>query len=334
MKNKLIICLVIILIFPITSFSIDNDYQEKVTNYIKEIDSIEQIEKLEQFIQKKEINNEKIEYIKEKLDERKKYLQEKHKKINKILIWYSTQWKEIFAYYRWDITKEFFGIFANIHWWYEYWTFLTSLKILEELKKQDKTQWFIIPTINPDWLQIALDNKFKNKFYLSWRDNANWVDLNRNFCTNDYKSLNFEKYLKSFSTWDYCGSEIETQNIKKLLEQYKFSKIISLHSVWAIFFIPDNTSHLDEMQSFLKDLKEILPNYSYQSPEELSKKYSDKNSIYYYEINEWNKWEKREYSWIMENYIYEKYKTPVILIELESHWKIENRLLDVLKLME
>jgi hypothetical protein len=251
----------------------------------------------------------------------------------KVIIWYSTLWKPIYAYYKWNPEKWFFGIFADIHGGYEYWTYKTAIKIKEHLESSWKVGWFIIPTINPDWLEIAEKDDFKKKFYAKNRWNANLVDLNRNFCTKDFKLTSRKKRFKdwkiiSFKTWILkCESEIETQNIVKVLKEYKFNKIISLHSEAGLFYIPDYSIDDKKINDFWDELKEILPKYKFDLSYNTEKE--KKNKIKYYEVNERK---SAIYTWTMTQYIYEKHNIPIILIELKIHWKIEERLLEIDKL--
>ena len=250
-------------------------------------------------------------------------------KIHEIIIWKSELGIPIKAYYKWNPKKWFFWIFANIHWWYEYWTYDTALYLKEEFEKSWKTGWFIIPTINPDWLKIAENDNFKKKYYLKARVNSNNVDLNRNFCTKNYKVRNFTKKSDNwnkiyYDAWEKCESEQETQNIVKILKNYKFNQIISLHSKWAIFYIPDNTLENKEIIKFWRDIKEMLVDYDYDPT--FKTKSEQKRKTIKYEIDEW--WVDK-YTWLMEQYIYENYNIPVIIIEFKAHWEIEKRLFDI-----
>ena len=246
----------------------------------------------------------------------------------KVTLGYTDKGTPIYAYYRWNPENWYFWIFSNIHWWYEYWTYLTALALKEDLEKNNKTGWFIIPTINPDWLNYYLEWNKDKEFYSDWRVNSRWVDLNRNFCTNNFR---LEKYTKTFSDWsskklstwiDWCNSEKETKIIIDTINKYKFNNIISLHSKWNVFYIPDWTLSNDKIKKLWLDLKNNVfktydfdPNYTSES-QRLAK-------IKYYEIDEWFSW---KYTWIMTNYIWEKYKIPMIIIELKNHWVVESQI--------
>lgn len=271
------------------------DYEKKKLKYINLISKVKNI--------KNENNFENIEYILEVLD----YGLNKTKQgliTNEIIIWKSVNWKEIKAYYRWDLDKWFYWIFANIHWWYEYWTYETAIYLKKEFENSGKSWWFIIPTINPDWLDF--------KWLYKWRFNSNGINLNRNFCTKIFIE----------NKWDYwCNTEAETKNITHLIKKYKFNKIISLHSEWWLFFIPDGSFDDKRVIKLWKELLKILPNYEFDV--DYNSEYEKNDKIFRYEIEEW--W-KQNYIWTMETYLYEQLDIPVILIELMEHWLIEKKL--------
>ncbi len=260
-----------------------------------------------------------VEWIKTRLKE--------SSKINKVLLWYSSGWSEIYAYYKWDITKPFFWVFSNIHWGYEYWTYLTAQELIEKFNESWKKQWFVIPTINPDGLQIAIDNNFEKSYYLNWRINSSGVDLNRSFCTYDFSYNEYVKKNQNFVSATVCNSQKETQIIKDVLEKYSFSEIISLHSAWKIFYLPDNSFYDKKIIALALKLKKILPDYMYYSPS--NNEEQNKKIIKALEVNEWN-FQDLKYTWMMENYIYHNFWIPVVLIEFTNHWVVEERLLNLI----
>jgi len=254
-----------------------------------------------------------------------KSIKDYNTKVKKVLLWYSELNKEIYWYYRWNPENWFFWIFANLHWSYEYWTYDTAKYLIDELTKSNKMGWFIIPTLNPDGLDAYKKYWKHDTFYLSGRSNKNNVDLNRNFCTTNFLLKTFNKYWNYFKTWiKWCNSEKEVKTILSTLNNYKFNEIISLHSVWKNFFIPDNSFDDKKIRDLWNKMKNILSNYhfnlSYKTGQERKQK------IFDYEIDEW--WSNK-FTWTMETYIYEKYNIPILIIELKQHWKIEYNLLNI-----
>lgn len=333
----------VIVLFFVSSFSVsvfaesENQItasQIHIETQVKKIKSIQKIDQLlYQLESEKYGNNKDSPYLKNLLIEKRKFLEEEEpqkqielsSKTQKILLGYSSRGREIFAYYKWDPSKPFFGIFSNIHWGYEYGTYFTAEWIKDHLEQTSKTQRFIIPTLNPDGLQIATEDNYLEYFYIKWRENAQWVELNRNFCTQDFISHSYIKKWVSFSSWKKCGSESETQVLTNLLEKFQFSEIISLHSEWGIFFIPDN-SYFDPRVIFLAEkLKVLLPEYYFEFPTENEKE--NQKVIARVEINSWNK--KKTYTGLMENYIYQNYNIPVVLIELQKHGMLESQLFEI-----
>lgn len=245
-----------------------------------------------------------------------------------VILWYSSSWNPIKWYFRWNPNLPFFWIFANIHWSYEYWTYHTSFYLKDIFEQNNKKQWFIIPSINIDWLNIAQFNNYSKEYFLEWRSNINNVDLNRNFCTSDYKNWNYIKISRDWKEntkiqkWNYCWDQNETITIMEVLKKYHFSTIIDLHSAWWILFIPNNSINDSRIVDLWNSIKNILwENYDFNINYKNS--YEKKFKIKKYEVNEWWIW---NYTWLMIQYIYEKYNIPTIIIEIENHWEIEYKL--------
>lgn len=303
----------------------NNDLEKKQIIYQKLGDKIKKINK------NNDIKLEKIlKIVNYSLNITNSEIEKEYKKIKKITLWYSKNRLPIYWYYKWNLNKWFFWIFSNIHWWYEYWTYKTAKYLIEEFDKSWTTWWFIIPTINPEWLEYYKNNNYKYTAYIKWRVNINNVDLNRNFCTKNYKLKTFIKNWINIKTWiDWCNSEDETIAIVNTLEKYKFNKIISLHSEWNILFIPDNSINDKKIIDFWYQISKILPNYKFDIS--YKNNYTKNQKIKEYEINEW--W-TADYTWTMENYIYENYNIPTILIEFPEHWKIEYKLKNLIYILE
>lgn len=334
MKIKIKISISLLTFFcfsQVFSYEIDKNLEKKINFFVENI-SIEKekskVEKILVFLQKNKNFWEKWLYLHDKLREKLVEYNSKNT-LQKVLIWYSETWEKIYAYYKWDKNKPFFWVFSNIHWGYEYGTYKTAMDMIDYFDKSGKKQWFIIPTINPDWLKIAQKDGFKLDYYLSWRENALWFDLNRSFCTSDFRYVEYEKKEAFFESSKICNSQSEIKAVINVLETFKFSEIISLHSEWEIFFIPDNTYYDEEILNLVRKLKNILPEYNFDYPKY---NYLDRISIKDYEINEWEI-ENKPYTWTMENYIYGKYKIPTVLIEFEKHWLEEAKLLKIVEFL-
>lgn len=305
--------------------NISNDLTKKEQSYKNLLEKLNNIET--DSVRKLELI-EILNYWIKKIQEEK---EEFYSKVQKIKIWESTDWKDIFAYYKWNPENWYFWIFSNIHGWYEYWTYNSANYLIDELNElENKTWWFIIPTINPDWLEYYKNSELNYQAYLEWRVNSRNVDLNRNFCTNNFLLRDYYKNWYNVLTWvDWCNSEKETKNIVKVLKDYKFKKIISLHSQWNVLFLPDNSFDDNRVRSFWFQISDALPGYEFEI--DYINQTDKENKIKRYEIDEW--WSGL-YTWTMETYIYEKLEIPTVLIELENHWQIEYNLKNVIELFD
>lgn len=306
-----------------------NIFLEKKSNW----DIYKQKIILDNFLNSFEIKNKNHIFIKKLLDSIYDEILNKIEKFEsttqKVLLGYSEWQKEIYWYFRWNPKWNFIWVFANIHWWYEYWTYLTAMYLIKELEKQNKKNWFIIPTLNPDWLEIAKKDNFSKLHYVSGRWNKNKVDLNRNFCTSDFSWWEYVKYAlfskekTELSKWFSCNSQAEVKIVLDVLNNYKFDAIIDIHSAWWIFFIPDYSIDDDRVINLWNKLKKSLWNdykfnLVYKDEDEKLKK------IKLYEIDD--RW-KDIYTWTMVNYIYENFNIPTILVELKKHWEVEKNLI-------
>ena len=91
-------------------------------------------------------------------------------------------------------------------------------KFLKEDLTGIKNKLLIIPCLNPD-------GKSVNK-----RQNANGIDLNRNFPTKNWKVTDNPEYFGG----NKPNSEVETQFMVEVLENYKFDAILSIHAPFKI----------------------------------------------------------------------------------------------------
>ncbi len=94
--------------------------------------------------------------------------------------------------------------------------------LINEYLKTDiqeiKNRLLIIPCLNPDGMK-------KNQ-----RQNANGVDLNRNFPTKNWVKTEKNEYWGA----DEAGSEIETKFMTEIINEYKIDAILSIHAPFKI----------------------------------------------------------------------------------------------------
>ncbi len=91
-------------------------------------------------------------------------------------------------------------------------------KYLKENLSNIKNNVYFIPCLNPD-------GKSVNK-----RQNANGIDLNRNFPTKNWRRVETPEYFGG----TMAGSEIETKFMIDILNEYKFNAILSIHAPFKI----------------------------------------------------------------------------------------------------
>lgn len=104
--------------------------------------------------------------------------------------------------------------------------------LINEFLKTDlssvKNRLLIIPCLNPD-------GKAKNQ-----RQNANGIDLNRNFPTKNWCIINKIDYFGG----NKPASEIETQFMIDVLNNYKIDAILSIHAPFKIVNYDGNAKDL------------------------------------------------------------------------------------------
>lgn len=245
--------------------------------------------------------------------------------VHSLMLWYSSQWREIYWYFKGIPENGYKLIVSNIHGAYEYGTYETAMLLIDELKNSDASGWFIVPTLNPDGLQEYFGRGEELSFYIWGRANENGVDLNRNFCTNNFLLTSFKKFETTLDTAvGKCESEQETQVMIELLNTFTFNSVISLHSRGGIFYVPDGSIDDARILELWKKLLGILPEYDF-SPK-ITTESQKQASRERYEMDEGG---KNEFTGTMETYIYEQYNIPVVLIELTQHGKAEERLKNV-----
>lgn len=247
--------------------------------------------------------------------------------LQKIKIWESTEGREIFGYFKWLPEDGYRLILWGIHGSYEYAAYETAVIIRDELENSDASWYFIVPNLNPDGMQAYFENAVQQSFYLQGRGNAHGIDLNRNFCSKNFILTDFEKFWMPLRTgiWG-CESEIETQNITRLLERFYFHSIITLHSRGKILYIPDNSIDDQSVIALGKKILEILPDYDFYPDTSTDEK--RQKSIVRYEMDEWG---IELFTGTLESYVYETYGIPIILVELAEHGVQEERLRKIIR---
>lgn len=108
-------------------------------------------------------------------------------------------------------------------------------KFMSQRKEPCKNQIYIIPCLNPDGKALGT------------RQNANGIDLNRNFPTKNRKIIEDEHYFGGTEG----GSEIETQFIIDVLKEYKPDFILTIHAPYRVVNFDGNA------EKYAKDISEI-----------------------------------------------------------------------------
>lgn len=104
------------------------------------------------------------------------------------------------------------------------------LKAILSNPEYNQYQWLFLPLTNPDGLLQKRGT----------RQNANGVDLNRNFPTPDWDELALKTWKNRFHKnkrrypGPYASSEPETQWMTQLINRFKPDVIISLHAPYGI----------------------------------------------------------------------------------------------------
>lgn len=103
-------------------------------------------------------------------------------------------------------------------------------RYISEFKKDGV---LFIPCLNPDGMALGI------------RTNSNGVDLNRNFPTQNWILAERDKYFGGESP----ASEVETRFLVKIIEKYKPSAIITLHTPYKIVNYDGPAEELAQMVS-------------------------------------------------------------------------------------
>lgn len=130
-------------------------------------------------------------------------------------------------------------------------TYKLAQKIFEKIDVEGATL-YIIPVLNPDGYEVALNNPDYGKGGRVGRLNANGVDLNRNFDLKSFKKFSTWSHGKNYQdkTEVFCGSkggsEPETKALCKFLEKEKIELLFMLHNAGR-----DITSGKDKLSQLL-----------------------------------------------------------------------------------
>jgi len=108
-------------------------------------------------------------------------------------------------------------------------------KYLETDLSGIKNNLYFIPCLNPDGMAL-------NK-----RQNANGIDLNRNFPSKNWVRTNNPEYFGGTE----AGSEIETKFIISVLNNFKFDAVLSIHAPFKIVNYDGDAKDLAEKISEL-----------------------------------------------------------------------------------
>ena len=87
-----------------------------------------------------------------------------------------------------------------------------------EIRVGGKNRLLFIPCLNPDGLDLKT------------RQNANGVDLNRNFPTENWEVSNNPEYFGG----EMASSEIETKFVTEILEEFSTDVILTLHAPYKV----------------------------------------------------------------------------------------------------
>lgn len=112
-----------------------------------------------------------------------------------------------------------------------------------------KNKLLIVPCLNPD-------GKSKNQ-----RQNANGIDLNRNFPTKNWCKVDKKEYFGG----DEPASEIETKFMMEILSDYKIDAILSIHAPFEIVNYDGPAKELAEKISQLTGYK-VQADIGYPTP--------------------------------------------------------------------
>ena len=121
--------------------------------------------------------------------------------------------------------------------------------IEQYLKENNDTRLLFIPCLNPDGMAQ------------NTRTNANGVDLNRNFPTQNWELTEKNEFFGGES----AGSEIETGFITEIIEIYNPELILTLHAPFKVVNYDGNAQEISEKISQIINYP-VEPSIGYPTP--------------------------------------------------------------------
>lgn len=121
--------------------------------------------------------------------------------------------------------------------------------IEQYLKENNDTRLLFIPCLNPDGMAQ------------NTRTNANGVDLNRNFPTQNWELTERNEFFGGES----AGSEIETGFITEIIEIYNPELILTLHAPFKVVNYDGNAQEISEKISQIINYP-VEPSIGYSTP--------------------------------------------------------------------
>lgn len=82
-----------------------------------------------------------------------------------------------------------------------------------------KNRMLFIPCLNPDGVELKI------------RQNANEIDINRNFPTKNWER---EPFASEYFGGESCSSEIETRFVVEILDEYSPDIILTIHAPYKV----------------------------------------------------------------------------------------------------
>ncbi len=121
--------------------------------------------------------------------------------------------------------------------------------IEQYLKENNDTRLLFIPCLNPDGMAQ------------NTRTNANGVDLNRNFPTQNWELTERNEFFGG----ENAGSEIETGFITEIIEIYNPELILTLHAPFKVVNYDGNAQEISEKISQIINYP-VEPSIGYPTP--------------------------------------------------------------------